>query len=271
MLEVVAELGAFGFLAGHQAGAEGGLVLQEGAQPVEQRGVFGEALHEDVLGAFQHGLHIGETLLGVDEALGLALRVQFRIAEQRVGQFAEAGFQGDLPLGAALLLVGQVEVFQAGLGVGQLDFAFQLGGQLALLLDAGQDRATALLQFAQVAQAFFQVAQLGVVQAAGDFLAVAGNEGHGRTFVEQGHGGGHLLRAYGQFFGDAGVDIHVISWVDQGKQAGPARKGGSITSRAPGAANAAAGPAEEKSVNNGRTWRRWGCAIMRRTLSREFR
>ncbi|MNY12607.1 hypothetical protein D3C86_1456970 [compost metagenome] len=48
--------------------------------------------------------------------------------------------------------------------------------------------------------------QLGVVQAAGDFLAVAGDEGHGRAFIEQRHGGGDLLRAHAQFFGDAVVD-----------------------------------------------------------------
>ncbi len=118
VLEVVAELGAFGFLAGDHAGAQGGFVLQEGAQLVEQAGIFGEALHEDVLGAFEHGLHIGEALLGIDEARGLGFRVERRVIEQAVGQLAEAGFQGDLALGAALLLVWQIEVFETRLGVG---------------------------------------------------------------------------------------------------------------------------------------------------------
>ena len=79
-----------------------------------------------------------------------------RVVEQTVGQFAQAGFQGDLALGAALLLIGQVEVFKAGLGVGQLDLAGQLRGQLALLLDAGQDAGAALVEFAQVAQALLR-------------------------------------------------------------------------------------------------------------------
>ncbi len=57
--------------------------------------------------------------------------------------------------------------------------------ELALFVDAVDHRGAALLQFAQVAQAFFEVAQLGVVQAAGDFLAVAGHEGHRRAFVQQ--------------------------------------------------------------------------------------
>ena len=62
VFEVVAELGAFGFLARYDAGTEGGVVLEEVPQLGQQVGVLGEALHEDVLGAFEHGLHIGEAL-----------------------------------------------------------------------------------------------------------------------------------------------------------------------------------------------------------------
>ncbi|MND37766.1 hypothetical protein D3C80_284590 [compost metagenome] len=209
MLEVVAELGAFLLLAGHQAGAEDRVVLEEAAQVGEQGGVFGEALHEDVLGALQDRLDVGEALLGVDETLGFAFRGQGRVVEQRIGQFAEAGLQGDLALGAALLLVGQVEVFEARLGIGQLDLAGQLRGQLALFLDAGEDGGAAVFHFAQVAQALFQVTQLGIVEAAGDLFPVAGDERHGGAFVQQGHGGGDLLRAHAQLFSDAVVDaIH---------------------------------------------------------------
>jgi hypothetical protein len=50
------------------------------------------------------------------------------------------------------------------------------------------------------------VAQLGVVQAAGHFLAVTGDEGHGGAFVQQAHGRFDLLWAYAQFLGDAAVD-----------------------------------------------------------------
>ncbi len=225
MFEVVAELGAFGFLAWYDAGTEGGVVLEEAPQLGQQVGVLGEALHEDVLGAFEHGLHIGEALLSVDKTGGFAFRIQLGIAEQRIGQLAETGFQGDLALGAALLLVGQVEVFDAGLGVGEVDLALELGGQLALFLDAGEDRDASLVQLAQVAQALFQVTQLGIVEAAGDFLAIAGDEGNGGAFVEQRHGGGDLLRAYAQLVGDTGIDaVHVVSC---GRNDGrPARKAG---------------------------------------------
>ena len=210
MLEVIAELGAFVFLARHQAGAEGGVVLEEAAQLVEQRSVFGEALHEDVLGTFEHRLDVGEAFLGVDEALGFLFRCEIRIVEQRIGQLAKTGFQGDLALGAALLLVRQIQVFETGLGVGEVDLTLELGRQLALFLDAGEDRHATLVQLAQVAQALFQVAQLGVVEATGHFFTVTGDEGHGGAFIEQGHSGGNLLRAHAQFIGDAVVDaVHI--------------------------------------------------------------
>src|SRR5690606_41594512 len=40
---------------------------------------------------------------------------------------------------------------------------------------------------------------LGVIQTAGDLLAVAGDEGHAGALVEQGYGGHHLFGAHGQF------------------------------------------------------------------------
>lgn len=54
---------------------------------------------------------------------------------------------------AALGLVGRVQVFQALLGLSRGDFLLQFGRQLALLRDGLQDRAAALFEFAQVAQA----------------------------------------------------------------------------------------------------------------------
>ena len=68
-------------------------------------------------------------------------------------------------------------------------------GQLALLINQLAHRLFAVAQLAQVRQAGFQLAQLYIVQPTGHFLAVAGNKGHRRAFVEQLHGGFDLLRA----------------------------------------------------------------------------
>ena len=123
MLEVVLELGAFALFAGAHAGTEGGVLLEQAAQLVDQRGVFGETLHQDIARAFQRGFYIGHALLGIHKTGGEGFRVLRRVIEQAVGQWAEAGFQGDLALGATLGFVGQVEVFEAGFGVRAVDLA----------------------------------------------------------------------------------------------------------------------------------------------------
>jgi hypothetical protein len=46
-----------------------------------------------------------------------------------------------------------------------------------LLLHALENGAAAVLEIAQVAEALFQRAELDVIEAAGGFLAVAGDEG----------------------------------------------------------------------------------------------
>jgi hypothetical protein len=50
------------------------------------------------------------------------------------------------------------------------------------------------------------VAQLGIVEAAGNLLAVARDERHCRALIKKCHGRFDLLRADAEFFGDAAVD-----------------------------------------------------------------
>ena len=82
----------------------------------------------------------------------------------------------------------------------------QLGAELALFVDRGDHGGAAVFELAQVAQAFFQRAQMSVVQAAGHFLAVAGDEGHGGAVVEELDGGDDLARRDAEFIGDAVFD-----------------------------------------------------------------
>jgi hypothetical protein len=110
--------------------------------------------------------------------------------------------RGHLRLGAPLRLVGQVEVFQPGLGVGGADLGLELVGQLALGGDLDEDRVPALVEFAQVAQALLERAQLRVVERAGGLLAVPGDERHGRAAVEQLDRGVDLAHGDAQLAGD---------------------------------------------------------------------
>ena len=79
-------------------------------------GILADALDEDMAGAFQRGLGVGDALVGGDELCGLRLGHQRRVLQQRIGERLEAGLARDLRLGAALGLERRVEVFQLDLG-----------------------------------------------------------------------------------------------------------------------------------------------------------
>ena len=86
-------------------------------------------------------------------------------------------------LGAALLLVGKIQIFQTLLGFSGLNLGLEFRRQLALLFDRRQDAFTPLLQFPQVDQALFQMTELGVVQSASGLFSITRNKGHGGPFV----------------------------------------------------------------------------------------
>ena len=184
VLEVVAVLRAFGLLAGHHLGAQHALGLQPFAQLADQRGVLADALDQDGARAVERGGGIGHALVRIDEGAGALLRGDRRVGEDRVGQRFQTGLAGDLRLGAALRLVGQVEVFEARLAVGGQHVIEQRLRELPLLGDGGEDGVAAVFHLAQIAELLLEVAQLGVVEAAGHFFSVAGDERHGRAFVQ---------------------------------------------------------------------------------------
>lgn len=207
VFEVVAVLGALLFLAFGDTGTDDPVFAKPAAQLADQRGVFTPTLHQDCARAFQRGLGVGHALVGIDEGGTEHLRVQVWIGEQAISERFQPGFARDLGAGAALGLVRQVQIFQARLGIGAKDLVAEVVGELALFVDAGQHGGAAVFQLAQVGQAGFQVAQLGVVQAAGDFLAVAGNERDAGAFVQQGDGGTRLGRLGTDFIGDGLGDL----------------------------------------------------------------
>ncbi|EGY01038.1 hypothetical protein AZA_29053 [Nitrospirillum viridazoti Y2] len=197
LVEIVGELGALLSLALHDGRDDAAVFLAIAAQEAQQLGVFTHALHQDGAGAVQGRLGVGHALLGIDIGGGAGFRIVGRIVQQQVGQGLQPRLPRDHGLGPALGLIGQVQIFQPRLGVGGRDLGLQLGRQLALLLDGFQDGGAPLLHLTQVAQAFIQGAQLRVIQAAGRLLAVAGDEGHGRAFVQQGDCRRHLFGAGG--------------------------------------------------------------------------
>ena len=82
-----------------------------------------------------------------------------------------------------------------------MDLVAQLGGQLALRLDEGEDDLLAVFEIAQVGQALIEGAQGDIVHAARGFLAVAGNEGDGVALVDKRHDGVDHGRAHLELIG----------------------------------------------------------------------
>ena len=205
VVKVIAKLGhvgVIGILALHPLALQQALGPQPLAHVLHQGRVFGPALAQNVAHAVQHGLGRREVraglavvqhLGGLEVSSGLGQRMQTRIGPQRVGQWLDAEFPRNLPLGAALLLKRQVNVFQLLLGRRGGNRNAQRVGELALLVNAFEHRLAALGQLAQIAQPVLQFAQLNIVQAAGGLLAVAGNKGHRGPAVQQRDGAVHLL------------------------------------------------------------------------------
>ena len=78
------------------------------------------------------------------------------------------------------------------LGGRRFDGGLQRGGELALIGDAFEHGAAALLKLTQIRQTGFEFAQLNVIQATGGFFAVTGDEGNGGAPIEQFDGGADL-------------------------------------------------------------------------------
>ncbi len=202
VVEIVRELAAFRFLAFDHTGHQDAALPEIVAQLARQFGILGEAFHQDLARPFERGGRVGDPFRRVDEIRGADLGDQGWIAEQGIRQRLQPGLAGDHRLGAALLLVGQIEVFEPLLGRGGQDLGVQFGGQLALLLDALEHRDPPLGQFAQIPEPFLQMTQLDIVETAGGLLAVTGDKGHGRALVQQSDGRLHLGRAGGDFLTD---------------------------------------------------------------------
>jgi len=206
VIEVIPEARAFLFLATDHLHPQLAVLPQEVTQARQQVRVLGKTLHQDVTGAIQRRLRILNTRLSVEVVAGQHFRILTRVIKKRIRQRFQPRLPGDLALGSALGLVGQVEILQPTLGVRRIEAGQQFVGQLALLPDGLNDGGAPVLHLPAVTQPLIELAQLAVIQRTGDFLAVTGDEGNRRALVQQGHGGIHLALADAQFIGNGLID-----------------------------------------------------------------
>ena len=136
-------------------------------------------------GAFKRFGRRRDTLVLGDELCGDVRRIERRVGEQLLGERGEAGFARNGRFGAPLGLEGGVEIFERDLGFGRHDLLFERGRKLSLFADRLQDRVAPGVQVGQIGQARREVAQLGVIEAAGAFFPVARDERHRGALPDQ--------------------------------------------------------------------------------------
>src|SRR6266849_5117485 len=215
-IEIIAEFGASLLFTVAHLGREPADRPHLLAQRADQIGVLREAFDQDRAGAVERGGSVGDLLLGIDEAHRRDRWIVLWSREQQIGQRLEAGLFGYLGLGAALRLERQIDVFKSAFAGGGANCCFERVIELALIADRIQDDDAALLKLAQIAQAFVERAQLRIIERAGRFLAIAGNEGQGCALVEHRPRGCDLLFANAKLLCDLSINGsgHACTYCD---------------------------------------------------------
>ena len=171
-------------------------------------GALGEDLGHDVTCAGERRLGVGDLLRRVHELACLCRDVTVRrLGEDAQRQGLEPALPRDHGARAALRLEGGVEILEGGLHPSALDLGAQLGGELPLALDLGQDRRLAIEELAVVGALLLDVADLHLVEAARLLLPVAGDERDAGAFREQLGDRADAGDGEGELLGDAGGGI----------------------------------------------------------------
>ena len=204
--EIVGELDALGFLPGHDGRAPFAAFPDELPQSADELGIFGELLHQDPARALERRGRVRDPLLRIDIGGRGIFRHETRILQQAASERLEPGLPGDLRPRAPLRLVRQIQIFEPRLRVGGVEHRGELRRELPLRRDALDDGRAPILELAQVRQPLGERAQLRVVEPAGCFLAVAGDEGHGGFVVEQRDRGLDLGHAHLKLVSDSPGD-----------------------------------------------------------------
>ena len=163
------------------------LTAQQLPQGLADGGVIRQKLRHDVVGPLQGVGGRLHPLLWVDEALRRLHGVGAvpPLVQQQLRQRRQPFFTGHGGTGAALLLIGAVQVLHLRQRPGAVDGRRQLRRQLPLSLDGGLYLLPPLVQIPQIGEPVLQLSQGGVVHAAVKLLPVAGDEGNGVSPIQQ--------------------------------------------------------------------------------------
>ena len=175
----------FGFLAIHDLGGNGGLLLVNLAHLAAQGGVVGNALGEDVARTGQRSLGVGQAFFGIDVFRGFFRRVGVLVFEKEIGKRREPALGGHGGAGLALRAVGGEEILERGECEGGVDFRFQVGAKKLALIEGFQDGGAAGIELGELEHAVADRLDLDFVEHAGGLFPVAGDERDGRALGEK--------------------------------------------------------------------------------------
>ena len=189
-------------------GAEHGTAAEEIAHFVACLHVLAHPLGYDVACAGQRLVGRLHALLRVDKLLGQLFQIAGVLFLQLVGEGFQPTFDGHGGAGAAFGLIGEVQVFQLRHSGSCLNLLLQLGRQLALLLNGGQDGLAAFVNLFQLQKQVADGGNLYFVKAPRHLFAVAGYKGYCGTLFQQLDGLLHLTWTQVQLFGDDSGVVH---------------------------------------------------------------
>ncbi len=183
------------------AAAEEPAVPQKRPQLSAQVRIIGDLLSHNVRRAGQRVRRRLHALVRVQIAGRLLQRVRTvrLLGEQPLRQRRQTLLPGRGCAGAALLLIGAVQVLHLGQGRGSVNGPGQLLCKPPLLTDGFFHRLPAVPQSPQIDQPLLQHPKGGVIHGSVKLLAVTGNKGDGIPLIQQPHHIFHMLRLLLQF------------------------------------------------------------------------
>ena len=190
VLVVLLELGRLGILARHHLGNELAMLRHLAAHERANLRGIGELLGDDVARTRERILGIRDVLARECGSFGDRI-TGFPLREDLLGEQLQPTLARDRGARLAARAVRCVEVLELGLrGCGE-ELLLELGRQLALLLDRGEDGCAARFELDQIRPALFDRADLDLVEPARPLFAIPRDERNGVALVQERDHGRH--------------------------------------------------------------------------------
>ena len=163
--------------------------------------VIGELFCQNIFCPIDGIFHSFHAFFRVYESGGVFFqRHQKCLSENVFRQRRKTFFLGNGCTGAAFGAVRTVNILDFCLGHGSFQFCGKLIGHGTLFRNGIAHHFPFFFQISESCEPFRQLTDNLVIQRAGDFLTITGNERHGVPFIQQFHGVFHLRSLDAQFY-----------------------------------------------------------------------